>query len=548
MLDTNNREIRTGDFIRISGAYFNSANGVYLVTSDGQTPDRYGGNVWMHKVKKNGELCLNRAGTTCSLPMGYYCSDASKNRAAKEHDKINLRYEVVDDVPTFYAAEHFKEQAAKCAEVVEHKKRNGWHEEAEKAQVCVDYYTALAEKLAQSATPPKEKAPEHGVKFFMNGIKVDGGRLIPCWYSVYDGEVHISAKDYGGNLPREYFSVENDTDIYTDYFCKDHTTLTPEHPLYKYARYVALKNLVNGKDWHIPTEEQKAEFARMKDPGHPTQADYDAIEEMRIAAQNAKEAARRAEELAEREKILKIKSEGKHYIESVMEQHPLNDGEPIVTICWSEHPAFYAWEDDTLKMSVAAAEIILTHFDEERHEQNVKEDCVGYDKTKFRIDFVQDDGEQNFYEGRYDLGDNDGGLVEHIRAHGRWHRTHDEHNGREIENPPQELSDCEIFADWLEQYTENGRIVNVTVDENLLDLAIYRKQQEKAKLEQAKAEMQDLFDKVAMLTDEQIEAAVFAIDPNDKDKLDVARFFLQELARRDEDNALTVFRRWMQNG
>lgn len=47
-----------------------------------------------------------------------------------------------------------------------------------------------------------------------------------------------------------------------------------------------------------------------------------------------------------------------------------------------------------------------------------------------------------------------------------------------------------------------------------------------------------------MLTDEQFERAVFAISPTDKEKIDVARFFLQELSRRDEANALAVFRRW----
>jgi hypothetical protein len=47
-----------------------------------------------------------------------------------------------------------------------------------------------------------------------------------------------------------------------------------------------------------------------------------------------------------------------------------------------------------------------------------------------------------------------------------------------------------------------------------------------------------------MLTDEQIEAVVMGIDPADKEKEDVARFFLQEMNRRDAKAALDLFRRW----
>ncbi len=558
MNDTNGREIKTGDFITISGAYFKNSNGLFLVEHANDAPGYETGNVWLHKCKKSGELCLDRAGTTLGLPMSYYCSDGKKNRAAREHDRANLRYEITEGVPTWHAAEHFKKTAAEYADRAENQRRL-WgenSEDAKKTQNSADFYAAVATRLMQTAEQPKEKEPQTGVRFYWNGIKVDGGRLIPCWYSVYDNEVHISAREYSGDLPGKYFNVKNDSDIYTDYFCKDSTTLTPEHPLYKYARYVALKNLVNGKDWHTPKEEQKAEFARMSDPGQPTAADYAAIEELRLAEKNAREAARRAAELAERERVLKIRSEGRVYIEGVMEQHPLMDGDPRVEIPFSEHPAFYSWtqsrdqtrteitvsadgtrEEKTvievprrrLILSVAAAEIVLKHFDEQKHAEH-----AGYDKTDFVITYTDPDtGEQNTYEGRYDLGDNDGGLIAHIRAFSK-SQFHGE----------QETAQILALADYLEQFTENGRIVNVTVDKNLIDLALYRKQQEKKKVEQARQEWEEIQAAVAMLTDEQIESAVFSISPKDKEKLDVARFFLQELTRRDAKRALEVFRKW----
>lgn len=56
-------------------------------------------------------------------------------------------------------------------------------------------------------------------------------------------------------------------------------------------------------------------------------------------------------------------------------------------------------------------------------------------------------GEPINYEGRYDLGDGDGGLIAHIRAFGEWARTHNEF-GAELEAPP-ETNDMLEFADYL---------------------------------------------------------------------------------------------------
>ena len=552
MLDSNNREIRTGDFLTVSGAYFNTDNGLFLVTEASDAPDYSGDSVYLHRVKKNGELCVNRAGSRSSLPLLHFCNDAKKNRAAHEHDEKYLRYEVVDGINTHYAIEYYKEKIARWNERIASYRVSSvdWQkEEADKMRGWIDYYNAVIERLEQSDKQPKEKEKEIGIRFLMNGIKVDGGRLVPCYYGIYDDEVSISCKSYTHDLPDEYFDVVNNSDCYTDYFESDSTTLGPEHPLYKYARYVALKNIVSGKKYWKLSDEQKAEFERMKNPGQPTAADYAAIKELRKAKEDAEHAAKEADLAAERERVIREKNDGRQYIERIMEQHPIIEGEPTVTICWSEHPAFYSWDDNTLKMSVAAAEIILSHFDEVQHNTRETSDGHGwYYKTKFVIDFIDADGEKNSYEGRYDLGDNDGGLIEHIRAHGRWYRTHDEHNGQELENPPQELSDTEKFADWLEQYTENGRIVDVQIDENAIDTLIGIQQQKKRVLEEKKAqaerELQDIFDAVAMLTDEQIEAAIFCISPSDSEKIDVARFFLQELSRRDEKYALDVYRRW----
>lgn len=62
----------------------------------------------------------------------------------------------------------------------------------------------------------------------------------------------------------------------------------------------------------------------------------------------------------------------------------------------------------------------------------------------------------------------------------------------------------------------------------------------------ANQELQDLLSAVSLLTDLQLETAIFRIDPQDSYRADVARFFFQELMRRDEKKALDVLRRWQQ--
>lgn len=323
------------------------------------------------------------------------------------------------------------------------------------------------------------------IKFFYNGIKVNGGKLIRCFYFTdsKSESVTISARDYA-DLPRDMFKVKNETDLYTDYFDSDSATVTPEHPLYKYVRAAALKSAMRGEPEYIAklksTVENKklapwqkpddfraeidrrqaqldrnaAELATLP-KGHPTAADVEAVHEMNNAAESARLAREHAEQLERREKAIRTRNENRAFIEQTAAAHPIKDGAPVVTVEWSENGAF----DDNMKFSVAAAEIIFKTLDEKISADQER----GYDKTSFSIAYTNADGEPDTYAGRYDLGDNDGGLIAHIRSFGAF------------------LRDKGNFG--------NGK-------------------------------------------------------PTDEDKFDVARFFLQELHRRNESNALSVFRRW----
>ncbi len=80
--------------------------------------------------------------------------------------------------------------------------------------------------------------------------------------------------------------------------------------------------------------------------------------------------------------------------------------EPTVTILYSESPQLR--EGDTFPLSRANALI------EAIDEANLA--SPGYDKTEFRIDYVMN-GIPDHYEGRQDLGDGEGALIEHIEKY-----------------------------------------------------------------------------------------------------------------------------------
>lgn len=86
-------------------------------------------------------------------------------------------------------------------------------------------------------------------------------------------------------------------------------------------------------------------------------------------------------------------------------------GEPYVTIEWSENPAFHTGDI----FSFYQADNLFTKLDKEFSD-------LGYDKVKFHIDFTYK-GEIEDYEGRYDIGDKDNGLINHIDSFGRYAKT-----------------------------------------------------------------------------------------------------------------------------
>lgn len=90
------------------------------------------------------------------------------------------------------------------------------------------------------------------------------------------------------------------------------------------------------------------------------------------------------------------------------EQAPALDpaAEPVVTVLWSE--SSHLKEGQT--MPLHEADTLFAKLDAEYPAG------MGYDKTKFRIDFTFR-GKPDNYEGRQDFGDGDGFLIQHIQSY-----------------------------------------------------------------------------------------------------------------------------------
>lgn len=295
------------------------------------------------------------------------------------------------------------------------------------------------------------------IKFYYNGLRLNGSRaLVKCSYSIDNSRRTASpcvtiCADRGGSLPRDLFPVENDTDIMTDYFDNDRATITADHPLYPFARAAAVKYEINllkisrryaekraaggyMSDYYAKEaarlagriEQFNAELAALP-ASQPTAADLEAVAAQNLEAENARRRAEQEAEQAERETVLRRRAAGHCFITETEQAHPITPGAPFIEIPFSENPAFYSYNEQTsktgepLRLSVAAAEIIIRHYDAEVY----ADPDSAYDKTDFVIHYTDEHGQPSTYSGRYDLGCDAGGLVSHIRSFGENLRSMD---------------------------------------------------------------------------------------------------------------------------
>lgn len=323
---------------------------------------------------------------------------------------------------------------------------------------CVYYRCkAMTPKRKQRGLKMKNE-----IKIFWNGVKLNGElQKMNLSFDKIDDKIFFYC-DYSAEMPKECgVVVENNSDSQTDYFEKDHGSIAPEHPLYKFFRHAAIVARVRlckaeirqferwAKKWHndYSTEierwskelEKFENLEKESNPGQPTAEDFANVENYTAEKKAQAEAARKAKEeeedkarmMARQNTIAKVNAT----VEKATKSNPIVEGKPFVVIPFSEMWGLPNMNGEKLTLSVKAADEILGELDTWQHEIREKGFYGWYHKTDFDIYYKDENGDEGHYNGRYDIGDGEGGLLNHIRNFGEWHRTHEEF-GKVRENPP----------------------------------------------------------------------------------------------------------------
>ena len=100
MLDKNGVEIRTGDVVEISGAFFKNDNGLWLVTHSPGDEGWSGSDHGLTKISRSGKLSTAKY-RTGSWPLMVFTNDRFKRAEAtawnKEHATVEVRADALRD-------------------------------------------------------------------------------------------------------------------------------------------------------------------------------------------------------------------------------------------------------------------------------------------------------------------------------------------------------------------------------------------------------------------------------------------------------------------
>ena len=213
VVDINGNRVRENDWVRVSGSYSPSENRMYQVQPlEGSYMHSRLIQFWLEPINKDGSRA--KSAGIANWPMwtsGH--SQASERQAYAKHNRQNLKIEIVPKNP------------------VESK--------------ATPRYTATKDGIY---LPNKTYVP----------VYFDGGEK--------DGDsIYVRAKEYDGDLSflqTETDIVENNSDSMTDYFEKDHITVSNSNPLYDIVRLGALKSKAERNAW---AEKSRLDNARREE-------------------------------------------------------------------------------------------------------------------------------------------------------------------------------------------------------------------------------------------------------------------------------------------
>lgn len=148
MKDKNGKEMRTGDIVKVSGAYTKRHNGYFVIEHTPGDVSWLGSDYSLERLKKNGEYS-NGSYTTQFWPLSYFSNNREHNAAAREHDSKNATIEIVGNINTEFIIAHFEEESKNS---MEQSKVWGWQfgedsETTKKAVARSEHYKKVVEYI-----------------------------------------------------------------------------------------------------------------------------------------------------------------------------------------------------------------------------------------------------------------------------------------------------------------------------------------------------------------------------------------------------------------
>ena len=151
MLDKNGVEIKTGDIVEITGAFFKNDNGLYFVEYSPGDSSWSGQDYSLKRISKAGKISKAKY-NLCFWPISVFVSDREKSAKARRWNKEHASIEVkppckdMNEVAAFFQA--------KADELAEQLRKDilRWGEEAphvQSAKTTQAHYEAVARAIAK---------------------------------------------------------------------------------------------------------------------------------------------------------------------------------------------------------------------------------------------------------------------------------------------------------------------------------------------------------------------------------------------------------------
>lgn len=110
MTDKNNRTMKTGDVVEITGAYFKNDNGLYFVEHTPGDPNWSGRDHCLRRIKRNGELSTAKD-NICFWPIHAFVNSRDKRAAANQWNREHAEIEIKHFPNTAHIAKFFADEA-----------------------------------------------------------------------------------------------------------------------------------------------------------------------------------------------------------------------------------------------------------------------------------------------------------------------------------------------------------------------------------------------------------------------------------------------------